>query len=122
MKLIRFKHGNDAVMGVLRDDNGGTYFTIENASKAIPMGSYKVSVCHSPRFGCDLPLIVNASLGVAASRGIRIHAGNSYKDSVGCILVGNSASLSSRTIGDSQKALAQLLRCCGSTLDIVEGF
>ena len=53
---------------------------------AIPYGTYKVSITYSNRFKKMLPLIEN----VKGFSGIRIHSGNTAKDSLGCILVGEN--------------------------------
>lgn len=77
----------------------GTYFcdTLEDKVRdigetkiagetAIPYGRYKVVVNMSPRFKRELPLLLN----VPRFEGIRIHRGNTDKDSSGCILVGEN--------------------------------
>ncbi|GHT51477.1 hypothetical protein AGMMS49990_05830 [Endomicrobiia bacterium] len=46
---------------------------------------YKMILTESKRFGRLLPLL----LDVPNHEGIRIHAGNTYVDSTGCILVGD---------------------------------
>ena len=51
---------------------------------AIPYGKYKVFFGWSPKFGRNLPRLLN----VTAFEGILIHPGNTAKDSYGCILVG----------------------------------
>lgn len=53
---------------------------------AIPYGTYKVSITYSNKFKKMLPLIEN----VKGFSGIRIHSGNTAKDSLGCILVGEN--------------------------------
>lgn len=51
---------------------------------AIPRGSYECVYTYSNRFKKMLPLLLN----VKGFKGIRIHSGNSSKDTEGCILVG----------------------------------
>ena len=51
---------------------------------AIPSGSYECVYAYSNRFKKMLPLLLN----VKGFEGIRIHSGNSAKDTEGCILVG----------------------------------
>lgn len=53
---------------------------------AIPTGTYKLAVTQSPRFGRKLIEVLN----VPGYLGIRIHKGNTAKDSAGCILPGNN--------------------------------
>ena len=51
---------------------------------AIPEGRYPVAVTFSPRFERWLPLLLH----VSGFEGIRIHAGNTVRDTAGCILPG----------------------------------
>lgn len=73
----------DSIQGELYFN--GVFFchTIERFSKAIPKGSFSVGISYSPRFHKRLPYI-----SVKGRSGIRFHAGNTSKDSSGCVLVG----------------------------------
>ena len=53
---------------------------------AIPVGIYPVTITYSPKFKKNLPLLLN----VKGYEGIRIHSGNTDKDTLGCILVGQN--------------------------------
>ena len=53
---------------------------------AIPSGKYEVVVTYSAKFKQYMPLLLN----VKGFAGIRIHSGNTDKDSYGCILVGKN--------------------------------
>ena len=50
----------------------------------IPYGTYKIEITPSARFKRLLPLLID----VPAFQGIRVHPGNTDKDTEGCILVG----------------------------------
>lgn len=53
---------------------------------AIPTGEYKVTMTMSSRFKKVLPLLN----GVKGYSGVRIHSGNTAKDTEGCILCGKN--------------------------------
>ena len=53
---------------------------------AIPTGIYTVLLTYSPKYKKIMPLINN----VKGYSGIRIHSGNSSKDTEGCLLVGKN--------------------------------
>lgn len=86
MILIRDSIVNGAVMGSLYIGGVKICETLENKEKMIPCGEYNLNVSKSPKFKRMLPLVYNDK--VSMIRGIRIHVGNSVKDTSGCILVG----------------------------------
>lgn len=53
---------------------------------AIPYGKYEIQVTYSPKFKRKLPLLLN----VKHFEGIRIHRGNTEKDSSGCLIPGEN--------------------------------
>ena len=102
MKLILTRHARraDYTIGRLEDENGkkicdtleptwrnykGGELKIPKKS-AIPEGSYRVVVTKSRRFQKYLPLLV----GIPGFEGVRIHSGNTSRDTEGCILVGHN--------------------------------
>ena len=70
----------DSIQGELYVN--GVFFchTVERLSKAIPKGSFSCGVSWSPRFGKKLPYVC-----APGRKGIRFHAGNTSRDSQGCI-------------------------------------
>ena len=57
---------------------------------AIPEGRYAVVVTWSPKFKMYLPLLVGDQVFNGLFQGIRIHMGNTVKNTRGCILVGRN--------------------------------
>lgn len=53
---------------------------------AIPTGIYQVLITYSPKYKKQMPLINN----VKGYSGIRIHSGNTSKDTEGCLIVGKN--------------------------------
>lgn len=53
---------------------------------AIPTGHYNIEITYSPKYKRMMPLL----LGVKGFSGIRIHSGNTAKDTEGCLLVGKN--------------------------------
>jgi hypothetical protein len=86
-------------------------------SSCIPLGTYDVVPHVSPKFGKTLLL-----LDVPDRSEILIHAGNTAKDTRGCILVGEGLDLSG-ALTKSKKALSDLLSLvegCPLQIEIVE--
>jgi hypothetical protein len=122
LTLKRNFKGADYTIGKLYID--GHYFcdTLEDtvrpngkkiASKtAIPAGDYKVIKSYSPRFKKILPEILN----VPNFTGVRIHAGNTAKDTDGCVLLGLNKTKGA--VLDSQTTMAYFMARTPNEFDL----
>lgn len=121
LTLIRDVKGDKAILGKLYLNGAIVCYTLENAAKAIPCGAYLVQNSTSPKFKRELPLLWNS--GVSSSRGIRIHRGNTAKDSQGCILVGMGRNYARPTAEPSllESALAETMitMLCRSVTELI---
>lgn len=106
----------DILEDTVRDINrNGTFDCGEfkiSGHTAIPYGEYEVKLTYSPKFKRELPIIMN----VPNFEGIRIHRGNTIKDTSGCLLTGenkergkviNSTKYETELINKIKKAIAK---------------
>ena len=116
--LIRDIRADEAVLGRLYHNGGLVCYTLENASTLIPCGDYRVQNSKSPKFKRELPLIHNSTT-VNASLGIRIHRGNTFKDSQGCVLVGMGRDVKQDFITESANAEIMVKMICRNEKNLV---
>jgi hypothetical protein len=90
LRLIRVTEHAGATFGVLCINEAPEFLTVEDAWRSnetkvscIPVGRYKIIRHKSPRFGN-----VYKVLDVPEREHILIHAGNTHRDTEGCILLG----------------------------------
>ena len=117
LTLIRDVKGDEAFLGKLYLNGAIVCYTLENAAKAIPTGRYYVQNSKSPKFKRELPLICNS--GVSSSRGIRMHRGNTVKDSQGCILVGMGRDVKKSFITESSLAETMITMLCRNVTELI---
>jgi hypothetical protein len=122
LTLLRKVRTKNSTIGELLIDNKFFCYTLEDMDRqlvdgniikwssrikkygatAIPYGRYEVIINFSNRFQQPMPLLLN----VPDYLGIRIHAGNTDKNTEGCLLVGFTKSVD--FIGNSRSAYKSL--------------
>ena len=111
IRVVREPTKNDTTLGALFIDDHWQCHTLEDIIRpvgekiygetAIPPGRYKLVLSMSNRFKRILPEV----LAVPNFTGIRIHAGNTAKDTHDCLLLGQTRNVEARSIGQSKLAL-----------------
>lgn len=81
---------------------------------AIPTGRYPIAYTYSARFKKHLPLLLN----VPAFEGVRIHSGNTHKDTEGCILLGENKAVGK--VLNSRKTMDEFLRILKPAIEACE--
>lgn len=84
--ITRYEEKNDTIFSHVRYSDESfvvTFEGIEPLGLEVKEGTYKGYYNFSPKFGVDLYLI-----DVPNRQGIRIHVGNSVKDTTGCLILG----------------------------------
>ena len=79
---------------------------------AIPTGHYEVEITYSPKYKRMMPEIK----GVKGFSGIRIHSGNTSKDTLGCLIVGKNTQVGMVT--ESRKTYNKLFALMKDAKDI----
>jgi hypothetical protein len=110
LSLKRLYKTEKSTVGELKINNIFECYTLEDVERdvkifgetAIPKGRYEVIISWSNRFKQFMPLLLN----VPNFEGIRIHTGNTAKNTLGCILVGKTRS--ENQIGNSRIAYSNL--------------
>ena len=82
------KYFCDTLEPTWRDYEHGAYKV--KGRSAIPEGRYAVVISYSPKFKAWLPILLGGPEFNKQWQGIRIHMGNTVKDTQGCILVGRN--------------------------------
>ena len=94
IQVTRKEFTDKSTIGEMYVDGTFECYTLEDVVRpvktkgitAIPAGSYEVVVSFSERFQRPLPLLLH----VPNFDGVRIHPGNTDRDTEGCILVGKT--------------------------------
>lgn len=114
LRVVRDAFYEDTTMGKMFINGVFFGFTLEDKVRpkkikgetAIDSGEYEVVLSMSPRFKRIMPEILNVPNFV----GVRIHGGNTHKDTEGCILVARNRNDKTRTIqGTLEKDLINIM-------------
>lgn len=123
LQLLRFDSGLNDTLGLLFINGKFTGFTLEDeyrevkvmSETRIPAGTYQIKYTYSPKYGKFMLEVMN----VPNFSGIRIHPGNTEKDTSGCLLVGNVCRFNPEgdsRIEESRLAYDRILRLITATL------
>lgn len=112
IEIIRKEFTKYSTIGELFIDDEFFCYTLEDVVRevkvpcetAIPYGHYEIITNYSIRFKRVMPLILN----VPGFSGVRIHSGNTNKDTEGCPLVGFTKDID--FVGQSKKAFAAFMK------------
>lgn len=114
IKIIRHFFCDKYVIGRLFVSDVYVCDTLEPALTSghpcIPCGDYSVKLSPSKKFSCLMPLVCD----VKGRSGILFHVGNTFRDTLGCILVGYNDAVG--TLLNSRRAFDWLYACIQSTL------
>lgn len=134
--LIRDTFSDDTTLGKLYLNDEYFCETLEDAARAygvkipaetaIPTGHYKVKISLSSRFKRKMPMIYTEDNGYElinggiSFKGIRMHGGNTHKNTEGCVLVAYRR-VNDKTIqGTAEKDLTmKLMQFDRVTLDVI---
>ena len=122
LKLTRLKSDNNATIGVLEVDNKVECFTLEDAyhetkimhKTRIPIGTYEIKLRDDGGMNKKYHRKFDFHKGMLHLQNVNnyewvyIHIGNYNTDTSGCILVGNGAALTNKSVSDSTKAYKTL--------------
>lgn len=119
LQLVRHTFNETEIIGTLYHvDSSGILHpfcdTLEpNKSKlrpkgCIPLGSYSVKLAKSPKYTPITGLLYPRISDVDGFTGILMHAGNTYKDTLGCILVGECYNPKSGWLSKSSSTMVRL--------------
>ena len=108
--IVRDVKKDKSVYGRVLFNGSFVCYSLENAEKLIPCGTYNIENSISPKFERELPLIYNKD--VPSSRGVRIHRGNSWRDSSACVLVGMRRDIKNNLITESTSAETMITMLC----------
>lgn len=124
IRVIREPSAGDCTIGVLYIDGQPECYTLEDVVRpdgekvygqtAIPAGTYDVALTYSNRFKDTMPQIMD----VPNFEGVRIHSGNTAKDTEGCLLVGQSRG--NGAVYQSRPAYANLIAKIKAAVDAGE--
>jgi len=134
LKIVREIFTNKSSIGKFFIDDKFFCYTLEDTARplgvkiygdtCIPaMNNYKVTLSWSPRFQTLMPLVYNMpDLSVQDGEsvkfeGIRIHSGNYPRNTLGCVLVGDSIGLD--FVGNSRKTYNKLMEVLAD-IDIID--